>query len=162
MSKQLIRMVASLGLVDDKQLEEFMQWGLVDRRMVLAKLDDSLGPEAQLGAAMDMVGIDKREADLDVLKEYEKTKKVGRIVAFIGGVFHPPVETFYGKTRIGEYIFPWASRGFEEVLVNGETYLETESHRVYFMDSRSVYFDDLQSFVVCKPGSEEARDGDDR
>lgn len=161
MSTALIRMVASLGLISEKQLEEFMRWGLVDRRMVLAKLDDTLSPEAQIGAAMDMVGIERRETDLAVLGEYKKTKKSGSLFAFMDDVMHPAVPTFYGKTRGGEYIFPWGSKGFEDILVNGRTYLETETHRVYFMDSRPVYFDDLQSFVVCKSGSEEARDGDD-
>jgi len=159
--KELVRTIISIGLVDDNQVQEFQRWGLIDRVLILDNVQDSV-PDvvARLNLALDVVGIERKEMDLSILEEYKSSASKGMIYVYLNGVYvKEPVEVMYGMNRWGEYILPWGASGQEDILTNGKTYLETENSRVYMVSTRPVYFDDLQSFVVCKPGIEEARDG---
>lgn len=160
--KELVRTVVSLGLVSENQVREFQRWGLVDHVLAVEKPPkDRESIESRMNLAIDVVGMDRKETELSIPALFLETGRKGWIHVHLDGVdVREPLEIMYGRTRHGEYILPWGgASGQEDILTNGKTYLETEDSRVYMMDTRSVYFDDLQSFVVCKPGSEEARDG---
>lgn len=164
-NKELIRTVISMGLVDENQIYEMQRWGLIDRQLVLDAVPQTHeGMMERMNLALDVVGMDRKETDLAVLRRFMQTSKRGLMYVHVDGVdVRDPLEVFYGRTHNGDYILPWnGGPGQEHILINGHTYLETEDGKVYMMDYRPVYFDELQSFVVCKPGLEESRDGQRR
>jgi len=160
--RELVRTVISMGLVDEDQIREMQRWGLVDRRMVLDRAPwGHDGMVDRMNMALDAVGIQRKETELGIPAQFLRTSRRGWVHVHLNGVdVHEPIEVTYGMTRQGEYILPWVGApGQEELLVNGRTCLDTGGKRVWMMGVRPVHFDDLQSFVVCKPGAEEARDG---
>ena len=159
--KELVRTVISCGLVDANQVREFQRWGLIDRKLALEDVEQKHEAiKNRMNLALDVVGLDRKESDLSIHRWFLETAKPGKLYVHIDGVdVREPVDVTYGTTKHREYILPWRTVGQEELLVNGRTYLQTQDSKVYMMDSRPVYFDELQSFVVCKPGYQEARDG---
>jgi hypothetical protein len=63
----------------------------------------------------------------------------------------------YGRTAIGDYIIPWRSESIRQEMTNGMTYLTVEDppgalkNRVFFKDTREIYYGDTKAFMVCSP-----------
>jgi hypothetical protein len=97
-----------------------------------------------------------RETDLEVIRQYAATTRVGTLHMEIDEDQQGDAEVTYGRTRLGEYIIAWQSDSIEDLLTNGLTYLIEDGKRVFFKDMRELFFGDRKVFMVCTLSSVEA------
>ena len=164
----MVQAIARLGLIPEELLPQFYKW----------KLIEEVGPveppatKEKLRDAIEALMVDDgmalvRETDLDIVKRYFATQKVGILSVVLGDPPQSsPVQVAYGMTLTGEYIFPWQGDD-TSLMVNGQTHLVTAQKHVsgertfgtfqyvYFCDVKEVYFDNAKAFMVCTPSTVE-------
>lgn len=156
MSSPLAVAIAKSGLLDDEILLEFSRWGV--------PLDDlHSGPKPQsvqevvalLEEALQSEGlVVEKLTDLEIVRQYLATQMVGLLHVEVGeesAEFTVP----YGRTQLGEYVFPWKGDAVAEEMTNGLTYfVPADEKPVYFFNMWELYFGDQKVFMVCAPHTE--------
>lgn len=157
------------GLIDKVLLEEFRRW------KAPIEIPDTL-PEPpttveEAAAAIEEVlqsesFVLTRETDLEIFRQYMKTQTVGNLHVEIPADPEAPLglevttadfQVTFGKTAIGEFIIPWRSESIRQEMTNGMTYLLVEDppsalmNKIFFKDTREVYYGDTKAFMVCSP-----------
>lgn len=152
----LTKVILTSGLIPKESLAEFQRWGFLPTGTIpdLPKPEtpDQLIQNIERALQEEELVV-VRETDLESLNRYLTTMKQGSLhVVTPDSVGDFPV--MYGQTELGEYIIPWSSDGIEEVMTNGETYLQYDQGpakaRVYFSSMRELFYGDVKAFIVCK------------
>lgn len=156
MTSPLAAVIARSGILDAESLDEFRKWG--------APLDELLEPESlgfkdakelvlSIEEALQSVELVlEKVTDLEVLRKFLHTQKLGILHVHIGGET-AEFDVLYGRNGFGEYIMPWKGESMAEELANGLTHLllpET-GEQVFFQNVRDLYFGDHRAFVACTP-----------
>lgn len=158
---ELTRVIIRSGLISPEFLAEFKKWGLMppeepppaitDKDQLITALDRALQEE-------DLVLL--RETDLDVLHRYLSNQKAGKLHVVMPDATTGDFDVSFSKLETGEYLFPWRYESVEDVLANGETYLELpDGGHVYFSSVRELFFGEHKAFVACTPSPHEVSNG---
>jgi len=160
------------GLIDKVLLEEFRRWKAPIE--IPDTLPDAPTTVEEAAAAIEEVlqsesFVLTRETDLEIFRQYMKTQTVGNLHVEIPVDPEAPLglevttadfQITFGKTAIGEFIIPWRSESIRQEMTNGMTYLLEQGvhapYRVFFKDTREVYYGDTKAFMVCAASSIEA------
>lgn len=154
MSRPVAQAVIDSGIIDANTIAQLQRWGFL--------LDVQPGGPEEISAAdiaqniLDAVeseeAVELRSTDLDIIKEYLKSRKKARL--------HVPdpagdkktvgIPVDYCLTQMGEVVIPWTSEAIHDLLLDEETYLKPiGEERIYFADVRELFYDDHKAFVVC-------------
>lgn len=151
------KVLADAGILPASAVKQFQRWKVP----AVEAIDPTKIPEETLGieyavgrideALQDEAFVKIKETDLAVLEQYQhtKTELTLHLEDDTGQSAEIPVEV--GRLRTGEFVFPWASDGIEEVMINGLTFLQVGDRKVMFEDVRELFFGDNKAFMVCSP-----------
>jgi hypothetical protein len=153
--QELARLVLRAGLLDEAQLAEFRHWGLFEEdTSSIPKPTTAQQFIAQVEKALedhDMVLV--RETELEAIQQFVQGNKPGVLHLEVEGLSttsESPIR--FGKTLLGEYIFPWLGENMMDILVNGRTYLLLENgEKIFFCNCRKLFYGDIKAFIVCTP-----------
>lgn len=153
MSSPLATAIAQSGVLDEATLNEFGRWGVLledfhksskpaSAEEVVALLEEALQSEGL---------VVEKLTDLEIVRQYLATQAVGLLHLEVGEeVAEFPVP--YGRTQLGEYVFPWKGDIVADEMTNGLTYfVPVEGTAVYFFTLRELYFGDQKAFMICAP-----------
>jgi hypothetical protein len=156
MSKEVAKAVLESGIVDKDALAQLQRWGhLTDVEISADEAVTATGIAQRIIDAIESKDeIELRSTDLDIIKDYLKSRRRARLHVPSpereGQTVGIPVE--YSSTKMGEIVIPWTSESINDQLLNEDTYLKpTGGPRIYFADVRELFYGDHKAFVVCTP-----------
>ncbi len=152
--------VVKSGLLPEEALAEFRRWGHdVETPPPLPKAPEEIVLALEQ-ALQDEGLVLTRETDLEAVGNYLTQQREGvlHVVLGEGGErAETDIPCSYCFSKMGDYLIRWHADSIEDVLTNGETYLELGEGdingpaKVYFNRVREVFFGDTKAFVVCTP-----------
>lgn len=150
------------GLVPADSLAELKRWRApIDVPEVLPTPPETLEEAAAaISQALESEGfVMTRETDLGVFQQYLASQQVGTLCVHTDLNTAAIFPVSYGKTQLGEYIFPYRSEDIRDMMVNGQTYLSllggspgahpTNTTHIFFKDMRDVFYGSVRAFIVC-------------
>ena len=170
MSNPLADAAIKSGLIPSDSLAEAKRWGAPIN--VPEKVPEPPKTVEEAAATMRTVlesqgFVVTRETDLQILQQYLSTQKSGMLhveVPVEDGEFdttQADFEVMFGKTPLGEFIFPWRGESLQEEITNGLSYLKAftlkpeggafDIHKIWFKEVREVFYGDVKAFMVCLP-----------
>lgn len=151
---ELTKAVALSGAINTEMLAELSHWRLpID----LPEGDPFESPEEAIAAIEEaMTGseqVEIRTTDLDVLKQYLRTKRKGKLhLAASRGSGTIDIE--FGVTVLGEYIIPWNADSIVDIMTNGESHILDVRRKVFVTSVVELYFGDNKAFMLCTPSKD--------
>lgn len=143
--------VVVTGLVGEEQLREYARWGMRNEfpKETVESVDDV---EQTLREALESEEqVEVRETDMDVLRQYLRTQKKGKLHLVASRESKADVDIIFGQNARGEYLIPWRAERIEEMITNGLSYLLDDRKRIHFASVREVFFGERKAFMVCVP-----------
>lgn len=148
---ELAKVMALSGALDEGMLKEFSKWKLP---IVVPDDDPYDSPEEAIEAieeALTSAGqVEVRATDLDVLKQFLRTQRNGKL-HLVTSKEKTTVQATFGVTAMGEYIIPWRGDSIVDMLTNGESHLLDGKRKVFISDVQELYFGDTKVFILCTP-----------
>jgi len=156
-NRSMIEAVLKAGVVDANTLALFKKFGApIDPDAEVEEPKDLETAAAIIGDVLESEGyVVVRETDLQVFNQYVETSRRGTLHLAVESDVEPTgltatdIEITYGKTKMGEYIIAWHSESIEDLLTDGNSYLEAEDCRIFFQSVRELYFGNTKAFMVC-------------
>jgi hypothetical protein len=151
---ELTKVMVLSGALDVGMLQELNKWKLP---IVVPDDDPFESPEEAIEAIEEALSssgqVEVRATDLDVMKQYLRTQRKGKL-----HLVHPhekgTFEVTFGVTAMGEYIIPWRTDSIVDLLTNGESHLLDGRRKVYIANVQELYFGDTKVFILCTPVKE--------
>lgn len=152
----LTKAVALSGAIDVEMLREFSKWKLP----VDVPNGDELyeSPEEAIAAIEDaMTGseqVEIRTTDLDVLKQFLRTKRKGKLY-LTTSKGSGTIDIDFGVSAMGEYIIPWSADSIIDIMTNGESHVLDVRRKVFVTEVTELYFGGNKAFMLCTPRREQ-------
>jgi hypothetical protein len=151
---ELAKLIVKSGILSESQLAEFQRWG---------QLTDAQVEESPMSAAEFMQKVERalqeedmvliRETDFGALRSYLQNQKKGQLHVKSGKT-ESEIDVIYSVLNTGEYLIPWTGENLADLLINGETFLETDDGKEeYFYEIRELFYGEVKAFVACRPMS---------
>jgi hypothetical protein len=164
--------VIKSGLLTQATLDEFRRW-----RPPVELPEEATPPPETIEEAAKCIEevlqsegyVITRETDLEVLQQYMTTQRKGELHIEIFVSKDEPnrtadFEVYYGRTRSGEYIFAYRGDTMAEEITNGLSYLAIDEGdtggKVFFKETREVFYGTTKAFMVCSPPLEKKAPSD--
>lgn len=150
----LMKVVTQTGVIDQSMLQELHRWKLpleITGDPFFTTAEEAVSAIEEAVTGEDQVEV--RATDLDVLKDYDKTRQTGRLHLEDDQGQKGNFKVEFGVTRSGAYLIPWDADSLIEVFTNGVSYLDTGSTRVFFSDVQELFFGDKLAFIKCVPSA---------
>jgi hypothetical protein len=151
----LTKAVALSGAIDPGMFKEFSKWKLPVEIPNDTDLYDS--PEEAIEAIEEaMTGqeqVEVRATDLDVLKQFLRTKRKGKL-HLVTSKGSGTLEIEFGVSTLGEYIIPWNADSIVDIMTNGESHILDVRRKVFVSDVTELYFGGNKAFMLCVPVKE--------
>lgn len=160
MTISVSRAVIESGLLPKRLLDEFRKWGApLALPEHVAESDALVSANAirVIEEALEEEGYQiTRETDLEALQQYLQTQQIGTLSLAINGE-RKDFQVAYGRlSGSNEILIPWRADGVQDVMTNGETYLEyfegQQCCHQYFKDVTELFFGEQKSFMRCSLG----------
>ena len=147
----LAKAVSLSGAINSEMLRELAHWRLpID----LPEGDPFESPEEAIAAIEDaMTGseqVEIRTTDLDVLRQYLRTKRKGKL-HLSASRGSGTIDIEFGVSVLGEYIIPWNADSIVDIMTNGESHILDVRRKVYVTDVTELYFGNSKAFMLCTP-----------
>ena len=145
--------VLGSGIVPSNAVQELKRWG--------APIPESI-PQYSFSDALDHIreavegygGVELKQTDLDVLRQFPEKKMGGRLFYTDAGKTKF-TEVEFMVNSLGNYLIPWTEEDISDFMLDEGTYLKpTGQPRVYFMDVTDIYYGDRKLFMSCRPVEE--------
>lgn len=153
----LTKAVALSGALDEGQLQELNKWRLPIEIPSDEPFESPEDAVAAIESALEGENqVEVRTTDLDVLKQYLRTQRKGKLhlaTEAESGTW----DVTFGITTLGQYIVPWRTDSISEILMNGESHLLDGRRKVYISDVQDLYFGETKVFIVCTPRDRHAK-----
>lgn len=148
---ELTKAMALSGALDETMLRELSKWKLP---IEVPEDDPYESPEEAIEAiedAMTGVGqVEVRATDLDVMKQYLRTQRSGKL--YLESTKEKmTIPATFGVTTMGEYIMPWRGDSIADLLTNGLSHFIDGKRKVFISDVQELYFGDTKVFILCTP-----------
>lgn len=159
---ELAKAVVLSGAIDAGMLQEFTRW----RLPVEIPSDDLYeSPEEAIEAIEEaMTGseqVEIRTTDLDVLKQFLRTKRKGKL-HLTTSKGSGTIDIDFGVSTMGEYIVPWNADSITDIMTNGESYIMDVRRKVFVADVIELYFGGNKAFMLCTPRREQHAKSNDK
>lgn len=156
-NRSMIEAVLKAGVIDANTLAQFKKFGApIDPDAQVEEPKDLETAAAIIGDVLESEGyVVVRETDLQVFNQYVETSQKGMLHLAVvsdvepSGLTTTDIEITYGKTKMGELIIAWHTESIEDLLTDGNSYLEAEGVRIFFNSVRELYFGNIKAFMVC-------------
>lgn len=155
----LSMVILQSGIVDQEILAEISKWRMpVDIPSDLPPPPKTLEElVSRLEEALESEGmVLVKETDLSALHEYLRTQTQG-VLHVETDVHEADINISYGQTIDGRYLIPWRGESIQEEMTDRATFLRTAHGEVHFAQVSSLFYGDVQAFMVCTPYQEDKR-----
>lgn len=155
--------VLELDIADPNSISQLRMWGYLPDVPLDPPPEDAEEAVARLREAIESHdAVEVRDTDLDIISQFLSTKQPARLyVPKPDGEGVVGIAVEYCKTQLGEIVIPWTSESITDLLVGAGAYLKPKGQpKIYFADTRDLFFGGKKAFVVCEP--READDGSKR
>lgn len=158
MVKPVTQAVLESGLMDKDTVAQFKRWGYLPDVEVPEEVLDLDKAAAKIRMALESGDVvEVRDTDLDIISKYLTNREKARLY-----LPNPEDEkktvsiaVDYCKSKMGEYAIPWMSESIRDLLLDDRAYLKLKTgEKIYFSDTRELYYDNQKAFVVCTPAGE--------
>jgi hypothetical protein len=150
----LTKAVLMSGAIDSGMLQELSKW-----KLPIDTVEDKPyeSPEEVIAAIEEaLTGADQvelRTTDLDILKQYFRTCRPGKLVLNTEGG-NGEIDIRFGVSSMGEYIIPWNADSIVEFILDKESYLLDVRRKVFMSEVQELYFGPDKVFMLCTPDKE--------
>lgn len=148
---ELSKAVALSGALDPGMVQELVRW-----RLPVELPDGDLfdSPEEAIEAIETAIEskeqVELRTTDLDLLKQYLRTQRKGKLhLENDGGRVTSEIQM--GITTTGAYIVPWRGDDITEILTNRISHIVDGRRKIYIEDVKEFYFGHDKNFIICFP-----------
>jgi hypothetical protein len=155
MEGPVTKAMIDVGIISRDALSELKRWGYMAQ---------PIEPSGSFNSHEEVVmhireavesddAVRTRDTDFTVLERYLATKSKAKL--------HVPspedpektvgITLDFGRTKLGEIIIPFLAETVMDTLLDDRTYLKPVGEdRIYFRDTRVLYYDDHPAFVICE------------
>ncbi len=148
---ELTKAMALSGALDESMLRELSKWKLP---IEVPEDDPYESPEEAIEAIEDALTgasqVEIRATDLDVMKQYLRTQRNGKLY-LESTKERTTIPATFGVTAMGEYIMPWRGDSITDLLTNGASHFIDGKRKVYISAVQELYFGETKVFILCTP-----------
>lgn len=151
--------VVRSGLVDETALAEMQRWGLpIDLIEEKEVIDTHEGVVQVIQDALESLEqVRMQDTDLDIVKRFISNdhRREGQLHLRENDQ-KGRAKTFFCRTHMGDFVFPWRAESIFDMMTNGETFFswtddEGQKQKTYFSSARELFVGEHKAFMVCTP-----------